>query len=351
MSSELNFDRRMMERCLELAERGISSVAPNPMVGSVVVLNDQVIGEGYHQRFGGAHAEVKALSSIAEPEALKGSTLYVNLEPCSHHGKTPPCVEAIYASGIQRVVVGCLDPFEDRAGSGVAYLRERGVEVVDGVLQKECKDLNRRFFTFVMQKRPYVILKWAETADRFIARSDYSSKWISSEASRKLVHKWRSEESAVLVGTNTAQYDNPELTVRQVEGRNPIRLVIDRNLRLSPSLKLFDRTEGTWVFSREERESVDNLSFFKISNWDRLLPDMLGLLYGQGVLSVIVEGGAHLLETFVEENLWDEARVFHSTERFGSGIAAPKFSYEFASEQRVANDRLSIAFSPFSRAC
>lgn len=334
-------DETYMRRCLELARRGISEAAPNPMVGAVLASGDAVIAEGHHERFGGAHAEVNAIRAAASRDALTGSTLYVNLEPCSHFGKTPPCAELIVSSAIPRVVIGTPDIFEKVRGRGIEILRAAGVSLTVGVLPSECLELNKRFFVFHSFARPYVILKWAETGDGFIARSDYSSKWISCEESRALAHRWRSEESCVLVGSATARHDDPQLNVRMCAGRSPIRAVVDNRLELPASLKLFDGSQDTLVFNALRSGDREPVRLLQAEPGPNLARSILDRLREQRVLSILVEGGARLLQTFIDAGLWDEARVFVAdSARFGSGIAAPRLEGAPAGERQVGSDRL-----------
>ncbi|MDQ3395795.1 MAG: bifunctional diaminohydroxyphosphoribosylaminopyrimidine deaminase/5-amino-6-(5-phosphoribosylamino)uracil reductase RibD [Bacteroidota bacterium] len=324
---------------MELAALGAGKVSPNPMVGCVIVHNDTIIGEGWHQIYGGPHAEVNAVNSVKNKSLLQESTVYVNLEPCSHFGKTPPCADLLIKNRVKRVVVSNLDYNPVVSGRGMAKLREAGIVVEDGLHSAEGKILNKRFFTFHTEKRPYVILKWAETADGFIARKDFDSKWISNELSRKMVHKWRSEEDAILVGANTAFYDNPQLNVRDWSGKNPLRLVMDRYLRLSGNLNLFSDSGRTIVYNLLKNEEQGNTIFVKVEE-QNLLINILEDLYSRNILSVIVEGGAQILNQFMLQNLWDEARVFKSSASFGSGIEAPRIKGELLAIDSVLDDHL-----------
>ena len=339
-------DPRYMDRALDLAARGGRAVMPNPMVGAVIVYNDTIIGEGYHQAYGGPHAEVFAVQSVQDTSLLKDSTIYVSLEPCSHFGKTPPCADLVIQSGIKNVVVGCKDPNPKVAGQGIQKLRDSGITVHEGVRERECVMLNRRFILFQRIKRPYVILKWAETADRFIAREDGSSKWISSEFSRRTTHRWRSQEMGILVGTKTALVDDPHLTVRHVEGVNPLRIVIDTNLTLPSSRALFNNEVETWVFnaSLSKRE---NLTEWKRIDPARSIPEQIvEELFTAKKLSVIIEGGTHTLQQFIDAGLWDEARVFQSKKRFETGIAAPALGVEGHTTMPSGKDRIEIFQHP-----
>lgn len=333
-----------MGRCLELAEQGLGFVAPNPMVGCLLEYQGQIVAEGFHRRYGSEHAEVDALKGVEDPKILAQGTLYVSLEPCSHFGKTPPCAEFLVRKGIRKVVVATLDPNPKVSGEGVAYLKNNGVEVEVGMLSTEAKELNKRFFTFHENARPYVILKWAETADGFIAKEDYTSKWISSEASRKLVHRWRAEESAVLVGTHTVIHDNPSLTARgesNVDGsRDPIRIVIDRSLKIPTSFSIFDERAKTILYNEIENYDYPPATLVKIDFSRDIIPQILSDLHSRKVLSVIVEGGAATLSSFLAVDTWDEARVFVGRQNFSKGIKAPKLSIKPNCEKTIDVDTL-----------
>ncbi len=333
-----------MRRALELAKLGIGNVSPNPMVGCVIIYNDMIIGEGWHKLHGGPHAEVNAVESVVDKSLLKEATVYVNLEPCAHHGKTPPCADMLVQLNIKKVVISNVDTNELVAGKGIRKLQNAGIEVVTGVLQEEGRELNKRFFTFFEKKRPYIILKWAETADGFIARENHESKWISNGYSRQLVHRWRAEEDAVLVGTGTAQYDNPSLNVREWSGRNPVRLVSDHFLRLSDKLNLFDRSQPTIRYNILKGEEHQNLLLVKLNEGD-FWQEMIQDLYQRKLQSVIIEGGAKTLELFINNGLWDEARIFKSSHSFGSGISAPRLRGTLVSEQKIMNDNLSVFYN------
>ncbi len=320
-----------MQRCLELASKGSGSAAPNPMVGCVIVHQGRIIGEGYHQTFGGPHAEVNAIESVGDPALLAKSTLYVTLEPCSHFGKTPPCSSLILNHKIPHVVIGIRDPFDGASGRGIELLQRGGVTVEEGVLEKECKWLNRRFLTFHQYKRPYIILKWAQTTDGFIDRERNSNdsagpNWISSETARHMVHRLRAGESAVLVGTTTALVDNPRLTVRNWPGNSPLRLVIDKKLTLPKHLSLFDQSVPTIVFTEQSRKNHLNLEYVTLQFEENLPVQMLNELYQREILSLIVEGGSYTLNSFIEANLWDEAHIYTGNMHFGRGIPAPKLA-------------------------
>lgn len=330
-----------MRRALELASLGVGNVSPNPLVGCVIATDGKIIGEGWHRKFGEAHAEVNAVAAVVEKKQLSQATVYVNLEPCSHFGKTPPCADMLVQLGVKKVVIANLDPNPLVAGNGIRKLRDAGIEVVSGVLQDEGKNLNRRFFTFMEKNRPYIILKWAETSDGFIAKENYESKWISNEYSRQLVHRWRTEEDAVLVGTRTAQHDNPRLTVRHWSGRNPLRVVFDRFLRLSDTLNLFDHSQPTLCYNLLRHEEQKNLTLVRLGEenfWQEMLLD----LHKRNIQSVMVEGGAQTLETFIHGGWWDEARVFRGVRSFEKGIPAPKPEGHLVMMEKIMGDQLSI---------
>jgi len=334
-------DKDLILQCLKLAEHGLGRVSPNPLVGCIITFENSVIASGYHQSFGGPHAEIEALNKLSG-DVPDGATLYVNLEPCCHHGKTPPCTDAIISSGIKRVVVGSPDPFPQVNGRGIESLRAHGIEVTSGVCIEECNNLNRRFFTLQAEQRPYVILKWAETADGYMARNDGSSQWISSWESRRLTHRWRSYEDAIMVGTNTAIGDNPLLTVRHVSGRDPIRVLPDRRGRAPRDLHLFDKKVPTIVFSESEELQEENLEIVRIPWGQNALKEFLGFLGQRGVSSLIVEGGPTLLRSFLEQDYWDEARIFQSQISWGEGIRAPMTPSGSTKSLQSGEDTLQI---------
>ncbi|MFN8416622.1 MAG: bifunctional diaminohydroxyphosphoribosylaminopyrimidine deaminase/5-amino-6-(5-phosphoribosylamino)uracil reductase RibD [Cytophagaceae bacterium] len=338
----MNADERYMRRALELAQLGIGSVSPNPLVGCVIVKDDIIISEGYHKKFGQPHAEVEAIKAVSDPSLLEGATLYVNLEPCSHHGKTPPCADLIVQYPFKRVVFANIDPNPLVAGAGFEKLMSHGIEVTQGVLEHEGRVLNKRFFTFMEKKRPYIILKWAETADGYIAREDYTSKWISNEVSRRLTHKWRSEEDVVLVGTNTALYDNPQLNVRDWTGRNPIRAFIDKTLQIPQASNLLDGSQTTICYNYQEHDVRNLVEYVKLDPALNLLDQLIDDLYQRKAGSVLVEGGTALLKSFIEKGLWDEMRVFKAPVTFGSGIESPHVRMQPAHQEKILNDELFI---------
>ena len=323
-----------IKRCLKIAKNGLGSTRPNPMVGAIIVCDDKVIGEGFTSPYGQSHAEVNAINAVKNKALLKKSTLYVTLEPCSHHGKTPPCSDLIISHNIPKVVIGCIDDNPQVVGKGIAKLKASGCEVIVGVLENECKIHHKRFFTFHNKKRPYIILKWAEAKDGFIAPKTKDKQkpiWITNRYSRQLVHKWRSEEQVILVGTNTVIEDNPSLTVRDWTGDNPTRIVIDKSLKLNSELKLFDNAAKTISISNKEIDFKKNIT-----------KQICDLLFKENINSIIIEGGSKTLQTFINEGLWDEARVFVGLTEFKEGVKAPQFKGKLASEQSILDDSLKV---------
>ncbi|MEN8116472.1 MAG: bifunctional diaminohydroxyphosphoribosylaminopyrimidine deaminase/5-amino-6-(5-phosphoribosylamino)uracil reductase RibD [Bacteroidota bacterium] len=338
---------KYMMRCLELAKKGAGYVSPNPMVGCVVVYNGVVIGEGYHKLYGQAHAEVNAINSVRQPELLKKSTLYVTLEPCAHHGLTPPCSDLIVATQIPKVVIGTIDPFAKVAGKGIEKMQNAGIEVEVGILEKECRELNKRFFTFHEKKRPYIFLKWAQTEDGFIDIDRSNEQfgeptWITGEESLIRVHKMRAEEDAIMVGTKTAEKDNPSLTVRNCKGNNPLRIVIDKNLRLPNNLSLFNNSAKTIVLNSTINKTEKNTEYIQVNFSQNIIPQILEILHEKNILSLIVEGGRQLLESFIESGLWDEAHVYTGNKTFKRGVPAPAVSGKIVYEENVGDDRLLV---------
>ena len=321
-----------IKRCLQIAKNGLGNTRPNPMVGSIIVHNYSIIGEGFTSPYGGHHAEVNAINSVKNKTLLKEATLYVTLEPCSHFGKTPPCSDLIIKYQIPNVVIGCVDDHIKVAGKGIEKLRASGCNVTVGVLENECKNHHKRFFTFHNKKRPYIILKWAETKDGFIApetKNEQKPVWITNVFSRQLVHKWRAEEQAILVGTNTVIEDNPSLTARDWTGNNPIRIIVDKNEKLSKRHIIFNADAESILISK------NNIDFSK-----NVAQQICDLLFEKHINSVIIEGGAKTLQTFIDDNLWDEARVFTGQIEFKKGIKAPKFKGKLISEENIIKDTL-----------
>jgi diaminohydroxyphosphoribosylaminopyrimidine deaminase/5-amino-6-(5-phosphoribosylamino)uracil reductase len=325
---------KYIKRCIEIAKKGLGYTRPNPMVGCVIVHQDNIIGEGFTSPYGGHHAEVNAIQSVLDKSLLNESTLYVTLEPCSHFGKTPPCTNLIIEHQIPKVVIGTMDTNSKVSGKGIEILKTSGCEVIVGVLEKECKIHHKRFFSFHNKQRPYIILKWAETLDGFMApesKKEQKPVWITNEISRQLVHKWRAEEHSILVGTNTILSDNPSLTVRDWTGQNPIRIVLDKDNKLSKDCNVFNKDAETIIISKKELDFNRNLAF-KICSF----------LYKKTIQSVIIEGGSKTLQTFIDENLWDEARVFTSKMTFNKGVNAPNFSGKLVTENHISDDILKI---------
>ena len=330
-------EEKYIKRCIELAKNGLGTTYPNPLVGSVIVYKDEIIGEGWHKKAGKPHAEVNAINSVKDKSLLFKATIYVSLEPCSHFGKTPPCCNLILANNIPNVVIGTMDPFAKVAGNGIKKLVEAGKNVTVGILEDECNKLNKRFFTFHNKKRPYVILKWAESLDGFIAPLTKVKKepvWITNEYSRQLVHKWRSEEQAILVGTNTVIDDNPSLTTRDWTGNSPIRIVLDQNNRISKENHIFDNQAKTILLSGTEIDYSKKISI-QIADY----------LFNNNIQSVIIEGGRQTLQTFIDENIWDEARIFKGKKPLIKGIKAPIIKCKNVKQQTILEDELLIFFN------
>lgn len=335
-------DAFFMQRCLELAKKGFPNNSPNPMVGCVIIYNNKIIGEGYHKQYGANHAEVNAISSVKNPILLSKSTLYVNLEPCAHFGNTPPCSDLIIKHNIPRVIIGCMDTFSKVSGKGIEKMKNAGIEVISGVLEKESRELNKRFFTFHEKNRPYIILKWAESKNGFIAPKNQKEPfWMTSKASKQLVHKWRAEESGILIGRITAEKDNPYLTVRETEGKNPIRIVIDKNLQLSNNLNLFNNEAKTIIFNNlKNKENASNIFIKK--DFNHLIKNILKELHKQKIQSIIIEGGSKTIKSFLDKNMWDEARIFTTKKILEDGIKSPKIKKEITTKENIGDDILAI---------
>jgi len=338
-----------MKRCIALSAKGFGKVAPNPMVGCVIVCNGKIIGEGYHQKVGEAHAEINAIKSVKDKTLLKKSTLYVSLEPCSHHGRTPPCADAIVKHGIKRIVIGSVDPNPLVRGKGIQKLIHNGCDIVTGVLEKDCMELNKRFFTFYHEKRPYIVLKWTMTKDGYIDKKRSKKEKplkITGKDTDKLSHRWRSEEQAIMAGTNTIIMDNPELTTRHVKGKSPIRIIIDRNLKVPANSKIFNNFAGVIVLNSKKNSKSGNVEYLKVKFKGEMLDTVLNELYKQNIQSVMVEGGAKLLNSFIRQGLWDEARVFSSNVKIGNGIKAPVLKVSLVSKEKIGNVILSQYIKP-----
>lgn len=342
----MNTHEKHIKRCIELAKNGFGTTYPNPMVGSVIVYNDQIIGEGWHKKAGEPHAEVNAVRSVKDKSLLKKATIYVSLEPCSHFGKTPPCCDLIIANEIPNVVVGTVDPNEKVAGNGIKKLMAAGANVTVGVLEKECHELNKRFFTFHNKKRPYIILKWAESQDGFLAPEKIVDQkrqpvWITNPYSRQLVHKWRSEEQAILVGTQTVVDDNPKLNTRDWSGNSPVRVVLDQNNRISRDSFIFDDSVKTIIFTKSEISfSAENTTFEIIDFNQNIIPQILTVLHQNQIQSIIIEGGLNTLQAFIDQDMWDEARIFIGKTTFNKGTKAPILQKKTTIKTHIQNDEL-----------
>lgn len=331
-----------MMRAIELARNGLGRVSPNPMVGCVIVRKNRIIGEGWHQVFGGPHAEVNAVKSVDDKSLLNDSEVYVNLEPCSHHGKTPPCADLLARLRVKHVILSTRDNNPQVAGNGVRILESAGIQITEGVLAPEAYELNRRFFTFFSLDRPYLILKWATTADGYMARENNDSKWISNVYSRQTVHKWRSEEDGIMVGANTVIHDDPALNVRDWDGKDPVRIIIDPHLKISGNYKIFNKGQKTLIYNLLEDTVTDNVMRIKVEG-SSFLTYVFRDLKNRGIQSVLVEGGKYLLENLIRSGTWDEARVFTSPLTFGSGLEAPRLVHaELWEKHRIFDDDLLI---------
>lgn len=330
-----------------MAKNGLGSVYPNPMVGSVLVKNGLIIGEGWHQKAGSPHAEVNAINSVQDKNDLTEATLYVNLEPCSHHGRTPPCADYILKNGIKKVVIGAVDTNEEVGGRGIKRLKDNGVEVIVSVLENECLELNKRFYTFHEKQRPYIILKWAQSLDGFIFpdKDDVQKGapfWISNPYSRQRVHQYRAEEAGILVGNNTLLQDNPQLSVRGFAGNQILRIAIDKDLQVEKTANIFDNTSNTLVFNKQMEVKDGNIEFVKLDFQKNIIPQIMEALHKRQIQSLIVEGGTITLDSFIASGLWDEARVFSSDQKFNKGIKAPLFDGILEKEEAIADNLLRI---------
>lgn len=336
-------DEKYMQRALQLARLGGIAVAPNPLVGAVIVLNDEIIGEGYHRRFGEAHAEVNAVNSVEDQSLLENATIYVTLEPCSHFGKTPPCTDLLVRSKFKRVVIAQVDPFSEVAGRGIEKLRNAGIQVDCGILEQEAIELNKRFITLHTKKRPYVTLKWAETRDGFIdrdrtAENQRGINWISQPETQVITHQLRTSEQAILVGWKTVLNDDPSLTARAFAGKNPVRIVIDPELKAPKNAAVFTDGQKTLVFNRLEEKIQDSVQYLKLENFS---PEgILSRLYELQIHSVLIEGGTFTLTRFIESGLWDEALVITGQAVFGSGIQAPVLAKQTTQQISFGKDQL-----------
>ena len=330
-----------IKRCIELAKKATGKTYPNPLVGAVIVHNDVIIGEGFHQKAGEPHAEINAINSVQNPELLPESTIYVSLEPCAHFGKTPPCSLKLKEIGFKKVVIGAMDSHDKVNGKGKKILMDAGIETISGILEKECRDLNKRFFTFHEKKRPYLILKWAESKDGFIDQ-DFKPTKISNELASQFVHQIRSEEHAILVGTQTALNDNPSLTTRLVEGRNPVRILIDFDLKVPRNFKIYNDEAPTLVFNQEKETEEENVKFIKISK-ENFTEELMQKLYENQIQSVLLEGGSRTIQTFIDQNLWDEVIIIKNENLLlENGTKAPKFNGKSTEEKFFRDNKLVI---------
>ncbi len=338
-------DQHYMQRCLELASKGRERVKPNPMVGCVIVYKGKIIGESYHKEYGKPHAEVNAINAVKDQQLLKDATLYVNLEPCAHHGKTPPCSDLIIRKEIKRVVIGCQDSFAKVAGKGIQKMQKAGIQVEVGILEKESLALNKAFFKFHSLKRPYIILKWAQTLDGFIdikrkAQDPIGINWITHPNLKLPVHKWRNEEMAILVGAGTATNDNPQLNTRDWYGKNPIRILFAEAEKIIPSWHLLDNTIPTLVFTDSAIANKTNITYYNIDFNNKPIQQMLDILYTNDIQSIIVEGGQKTLQSFIDTNQWDEARVLIGDKTFGEGLKAPILNFRHQQSYRFSSDTI-----------
>jgi len=341
----INIHEYYMARCLEIAKSGLPAAMPNPSVGAVLVHNDTIIGEGFTSAYGGAHGEVNAFASVKNKALIKDATLYVSLEPCSHYGKTPPCCDLVIVNQVKTVVIGMIDPYAAVAGNGIKRLQEAGVKVIVGVLEKECWEINKRFFTYHEKKRPYVILKWAETTNGFIAPLSKANKepvWITNKFTRQWVHKLRSQEQAILVGTKTILEDNPKLNTRDYEGKSPVRIILDQHLKIDSTYAVLDNSVKTIIINATLTKQDNNTYWETINFNESIVTQILDVLYKHKLQSVIIEGGSQTLQTFIDSNLWDEAFVTKGEISFNSGLKAPIIKKNGEKEFDIKNDRITL---------
>ncbi len=341
---------KYIRRCIELAKKGKGNTSPNPMVGAVIVHKGKIIGEGYHRKCGEAHAEVNAVNNVKNKSLLKESTIYVSLEPCAHVGKTPSCAKMIIDLGIPEVIVGSIDPYFEVAGKGIKMLETAGIKVTTGILEKECIELNKRFYTYHQKKRPYIILKWAKTLDGFIdyirePGTDIKPAWITNNLCKTLVHKWRTEEDAFMIGTNTVVLDNPQLTARKWFGKNPLRITIDQYCQLDKSYSIFDKKAHTLIFNSQKDESKDGFSYIKLNFSENIIPQILSILYKLEIQSLVIEGGAQTLESFILHRMWDEALVFTGNKTFKEGVCSPKLNMLSSKTEHYEDSKLEYFYN------
>lgn len=343
----MNIDEKYIKRCIELSKHGYGHVEPNPYVGAVIVNDNKIIGEGFHIKYGGPHAEVNAINSVKDKEILKSSTIYVNLEPCSHQGKTPPCANLIIESGIKKVVISMLDPNKLVSGNGVSMLKNAGVDVKTGVLENESKWLNRRFITFHTKQRPYIILKWAKTIDGFIdidrRNNSTEDNWITGNELKMLTHRWRTQEQGILIGHNTLINDNPKLNVREWVGKDPVKILITKEIPNEEKFNIFKSGNKTIVFNQHKSFESNYAEYIKVDFDENMIESILNELYKKNLISIIVEGGKKTLEMFIKKGFWDEARILTGNKHFIRGLDSPKLENETKIyEQKINNDILQI---------
>ncbi|MCT2407170.1 bifunctional diaminohydroxyphosphoribosylaminopyrimidine deaminase/5-amino-6-(5-phosphoribosylamino)uracil reductase RibD [Chryseobacterium antibioticum] len=336
----MNNDEQYIKRCIELAEKALGHTYPNPLVGSVIVHNGKIIGEGYHHKAGENHAEINAINSVENKKLIPESTIYVSLEPCAHYGKTPPCALKIKELGFKKVVIGAMDSHDKVNGKGKKIIQDAGIEVVSGIMEKECIELNKRFFTYHEKKRPYIILKWAESGDGFLDK-DFKPTAISNPLVNQFVHQLRADEHAILVGTQTALNDNPSLTVRNAEGTNPVRVLIDFDLKVPNNFKLFNDEAPTLVINTTKEGAENNIKFIKVGK-ENFLQDLMHALYKEHIQSIIIEGGSYTLQQFINTGLWDEAIVIKNDDlKLENGTKAPEFKHDTAVQKDFRDNSIS----------
>ena len=335
-------DETYIQRALLLANLGKFETSPNPRVGAVIVHQGKIIGEGFHRKYGQPHAEVNAVASVHDKKLLKDATIFVTLEPCSHTGKTPPCADLLIHHHFKRVVICNKDPFDEVNGSGILKLERAGIEVETGVLEEEGRTVNQRFFTFHEKKRPYIILKWAQSADGFITDNKKEQTWITGSLSKQLVHNWRAEEAAILIGKTTALVDNPELTTREVEGKNPTRIVVDENLSIPEEALIYSKEAATIVLNVKKSKKEEHVEYIASNFRENLAQQVAKICFERNLQSLIVEGGTNILEQFIHASLWDEARIFKGQAIFKHGIAAPKINGTVVHHQHIQSDELTV---------
>lgn len=334
-----------MQRCLDLAQKALGKTYPNPLVGCVIVHNDVIIGEGFHKKAGENHAEINAINSVKNPELLKESTIYVSLEPCAHFGKTPPCANKIVQIGFEKVVIGTLDSHDKVNGKGKQIIENAGIEVVSGILEKECQEINKRFFTFHQKKRPFIILKWAESGDRFLDK-DYEPTQIGNPLTKQFVHELRCQEHAILVGTKTALIDNPSLTTREIVGRNPVRILIDFDLKVPATFNLYNNETETIIFNSVKETIEGTIKFIKIEK-ENFLEILMQKLFELQIQSVIIEGGSFTLQQFIDAKLWDEAIIIKNENlQLLNGTKAPKLNAEKIETKEFRDNTIEFYTNP-----